>query len=961
MVKRMLPSSATSGRRSRARDTFGRLAFLIAALGPRVALGDDPPKADPPKDTAPSPGQGAVPRGGAGAITTQQPQQPQAPTPTSQASLPRPLNFVDPGYTDEARDAGIQGLVTLQVDVGVDGKVIAAVVVGPLDDGLDALAVAAVKKTDFAPARRADGTPFAGRILYRYTFSLKTAEPGPGGGGDEPGAAVKESEALLGVVLAAGGDATLAGARVKVKAVDGGAERVFTTTETGLFSFESLPPGKYQVTVELGGFDALTLEEEIVAGERTEVKYRLSTSAADGVIDVQVRGAKPPREVTKRTVTQREISRIPGTNGDALRSLQNLPGVARPPAILGLLIVRGSGPQDTQTFIDGTPVPLIYHFGGLSSVVPTEILEKIDFYPGNFSAQYGRVMGGIVDVGIRSPRDDGELHGLVQADLIDARFLVEKTFTIGKFPLKLMAAGRRSYIDAWLGPVLSSAGGGVTQAPVYYDYQLVAETNPTPNSSLRASFFGSDDALEFLLSDPSPGEPGISGRLGFHTGFQRAQIKYENQYSANDSLSTVVAYGHDQLDFGLGPLFFNLDVDTITGRLEYSHRFSDAVRFNTGFDIYRAFYSVGFRLPLGPAPGQPPNQPFSTQQFRSLTQEGDLVYPAAYIELEVTPMKSLKLIPGLRVDYYSLNDSVDISPRIAGRFDVVPGFPRTTIKGGAGLFTQPPQFNEITAPLGDPSLVSNRATQYSLGVEQELTKQVEVSVEGYYKQLDGLVRTGLGASSDLRSYANDGTGTVFGAETLLKYKPDDRFFGWLAYTLSRSTRVDGPGAEERLANFDQTHILTVLGSYKLGWGLEFGARFRLVSGSLTTPTVCNSSSNQQRISLQPGTAGSPPSISYVPVCDPNRINALLHAPSGAYTQIPFGTTASERLPMFHQLDLRLDKRWQFKSWALSGYLDVQNVYNNANTEGLQYNYNFTARQNVGGLPILPSLGLRGEM
>src|SRR4029079_14742435 len=199
------------------------------------------------------------------------------------------------------------------------------------------------------------------------------------------------------------------------------------------------------------------------------------------------------------------------------RSIQNLPGVARPPAILGLLIVRGSGPADTQTFIDGTPVPLIYHFGGLSSVVPTETLDKIDFYPGNFSTQYGRVMGGIVDVGLRSPNDDGKFHGLAQADLVDARLLVEQTFQVGKSPIMLLAAGRRSYIDAWLGPVLSAAGGGVTQAPVYYAYQFLAEAKPSPSSSVRLAFFGSDDALSLLLADPSPGEPAISGQVGFHT------------------------------------------------------------------------------------------------------------------------------------------------------------------------------------------------------------------------------------------------------------------------------------------------------------------------------------------------------------------------------------------------------------------------------------------------------------
>ncbi|MEZ4307694.1 MAG: TonB family protein [Polyangiaceae bacterium] len=937
--------------RSRPTNLALALSLIALTLAPAPALADDPPPDNP---------SGAVPRGGSGAAPQAPPPPQGTPAPAGQVTLPRPLNYVDPGYTEEAQEAGIQGVVTLQIDVSAEGKVLNAVVVGPLDPGLDALAVAAVKKTDFSPARRADGTVFAARIFYKYTFALKIEVKQPDGApGDTPAARVEEG--FSGTVLAAGGDATLAGAKIRVRPLAGGTGTEIVTGEKGSFSFTGLPPGKYEVTVELAGFEPLVVEEEVVKDERTEVKYRLSTKAESGVIDVQVRGAKPPREVTKRTVTAREISRIPGTNGDALRSIQNLPGVARPPAILGLLIVRGSAPQDSQTFIDGTPVPLIYHFGGLSSVVPTEVLDKIDFYPGNFSTQYGRVMGGIVDVGLRSPKDDGKLHGLAQIDLIDARLLVEKTFKIGKYPLKLLAAGRRSYFDAWLGPVLSAAGGGVTQAPVYYDYQLIAETNPTPNSSLRASFFGSDDALSLLLADPAPGEPAISGNAGLHTAFQRVQLRYENQYSQDDSLNTVVAYGHDELGFSVGPLFFNLDVDTITGRLEYSHRFSDSIRLNTGFDIYRGFYTVAFRLPQGPVPGQPPNQPFSTQQTRSFAQDGEAFYPSTYVEAELTPVKGMKLIPGIRLDYYSINDSVDVSPRFAGRYDVHQGFPRTTIKGGVGLFTQPPSFQEITPPLGDPSLVSNRAIHYALGAEQQLTKQVEVSVEGFYKQLDGLVRQGAGVTTDLRTFENKGTGYVVGAETLLKYNPDDRFFGWLAYTLSRSARVNNPGDAEQLASFDQTHILTVLGSYKLGWGFEFGARFRLVSGNLTTPTVCNSANNQYRLSVSPPTAGSPPQYSYVPVCDPSRVNALLHAPSGSYTQIPFGAAASERLPLFHQLDLRLDKRWQFKSWQFSMYLDVQNVYNNANSEGIQYNFNYTARQFVSGLPILPSIGLRGEM
>ena len=172
---------------------------------------------------------------------------------------------------------------------------------------------------------------------------------------------------------------------------------------------------------------------------------------------------------------------------------------------------------------------------------------------------------------------------------------------------------------------------------------------------------------------------------------------------------------------------------------------------------------------------------------------------------------------------------------------------------------------------------------------------------------------------------------------------------------------EGQGAQEGQTDVDHKHNLVVLGSYKLGGGWKFGAGFRLSSGNLVTPTVCNPEQKTVRPVLTTPTDGSAPQITYQPACDPNRINSIYHAPSGAYTQIPFGGVASERLPMFHALDLRLDKRWQMKSWQFSAYLDVQNVYSNQNVEGLQYNFNYTSRQYVTGIPILPSIGLRGEM
>ncbi|WP_437592669.1 TonB-dependent receptor domain-containing protein [Sorangium sp. So ce1000] len=921
--------------RARGRRRLGAAALvsLLAALSPSRARAQQQGQEGQTAPRAPE-GSTAVPRGQDGAIVT-----PPASTaaPAGQATPPRALNYTPPEYPPEAEKQGREASVTLQLDIDRDGRVKHAVVVESAGHGFDESALAAAQKLEFEPARRADGTPAPARILYRYSFTLKTAAPPPAA--SEP---AKPAESLRGAVLASGGDVPLAGATVSVArtasagAAPAAAPRELTTDEGGAFAFADLPPGRYQVTIAAPGFEPLSVEEALAPGEQLEVKYRLLPQG-DG-LEVMVRGTRPPREVTKRTIEQREINRIPGTNGDALRSLQNLPGVARPPAIAGLLIVRGSGPQDTQTFVDGTQVPLIYHFGGLSSVVPTEMLDRIDFYPGNFSAKYGRVQGGIVDVALRSPKEDGRLHGLAQMDLIDARVLLE-----GPVPFlantRFMVAGRRSYIGESFGPVLEAAGAGVTQAPVYYDYQVLLETEPTPSARVRLTFFGSDDALELLLSDPAPNEPALSGNVGLHTAFQRLQLRYDHELTDKDRLDGVLALARDDADFGIGPIYFQLDLKTLSGRLEYTRRVSKGMVLNAGLDVFAGLYAVNLRAPGPSRPGEPPNQPFSTRTLQEVSRDGDFFYPAAYAELELAPTARVKIVPGLRLDYQNLNQQMTVSPRVNGRFDVVPGFPRTTVKGGLGVFHQPPQFQEVIPPLGNPGLKSTRALHYAVGVEQELTRHIEASAEGFYKQLDELV-VGVNRPGSVQlDYQNVGSGRVIGGEFLLKYKPDDRFFGWAAYTLSRSTRVPEPGEPERLVPFDQTHILTVLGSYRLGDGWEFGARFRLVSGNLVTPNVCNV--NEQS-------------------CDPYRTNALFYAPTGTYTPIPFSGPNSERLPAFHQLDLRLDKTWRFKSWRLSAYLDVQNVYNNANSEAIQYNYNYTARQYVTGLPVLPSLGMRGE-
>ena len=841
-----------------------------------------------------------------------------APARAQDVTLPEPLTEASPRYPEEALAAGLEADVILFLTIDVDGRVTAAEIVEGAGHGFDEAALAEAPRLRFSPARDAEDQPFASRIRYQMRFRIEERE------------VVVQTSTLRGRVRLAEIDAPLAGASVRIEPSEGEAIAV-TSGVDGTFEVE-LAPGSYHVTISAPGHQTLTLREDLAPGTVTEVSYPLAVDVA-GAIDVVAAAERPPREVTRRTLEQREIARIPGTGGDARKSIQSLPGVARTQFFNGALIVRGSAPFDSQTFIDGIYVPLIYHFGGLSSVVPTELLERIDFYPGNFSARYGRALGGIVEARLRSPRSDG-YHGFAQLDLIDARLMVE-----GPVPLvegwSFIAAARRSHLDAWLGPVLEEAGAGVTQAPVYYDYQLMAEHE----SGVRLAFFGSDDALEILVREPSPGEPALSGNIGLRTSFQRFEASHRLSRGKH-RFDALTSLGHEQIRVAFGPLFIDLEGYSLFSRIEHSYFASDAFKLHAGVDVLASHVTVSQQLPAASRPGEVDNQPFSTRNVLAASQQIPVVQPAGYLELEVKPFERWRIVPGVRLDYTRAVDRFELSPRINSRVDVVQGFPRTTLKGGIGVFTQPPQPQQSTPPIGTRGIGNERAIHHGLGVEQEITEQIEISVEGFYKQLDDIVTAAPSGSGVASRFTNDGSGRAYGAEILARYKPDEHFFGWLAYTLSRTERQTHPGAEVVLVPWDQTHILTVLGSYRFGDGWELGARFRFVSGNLEDPNVCN-----------PAQAA----------CDENRVNALFHAASGAYTPIRFGGDNSERLPPFHQLDVRLDKAFVFDPVTLRLYLDVQNVYNHTSPEGISYDYRFSARQYVAGLPILPSLGIRGEL
>lgn len=637
-------------------------------------------------------------------------------------------------------------------------------------------------------------------------------------------------------------------------------------------------------------------------------------------ITLDVQGDRPQRETTVHAVVLKETQRIAGTNGDPLRAIENLPGVARPPGLQAQLVVRGSAPGDTGVFIDGIDVPFAYHFGGVSSVVPAEALTKLDFRPGNFGAEYGRYMGGIVELSLRSPRRD-RLGGLVQLDNFDGRFVVEGPLSPRT---RFMLSARRSWVDAWIGKVDDS----ITAAPVYYDGQAILEHDLTARTTVRLIFLAADDRMKLMFAAPSASDPAEGGGLEFNTRFTRLALRIDSQLSEQVELRQSLWWGSDSFAFRGGAELQDIHAHTLGARGELRAKLGHWATAAIGVDASFQLYDVRLRVPPYP-PNDEVDSPAFARPLRTFDERVWMIRPALYALLELTPSEGVRIIPSVRADYVHDTAQLVVDPRISMLADVHSGFPRTTLKGAVGFYSQPPLGVESVEPFGTKGLESNRSVHVSTGLEQELAPGLVLSLEGFYKHLTNLVvaRTaedddGVGARFD-----NRGSGRAYGAETLLRYRSDDgRYFGWLAYTLSRSERRDAPGEPYHLFQWDQTHILTALGNVELGRGYSLGARFRYVTGSPYTPYV----------------------------------GAVLDLDAGAYAPVG-GRSYSERLPSFQQLDLRFDKSWQLGPTKLIAYFELRNSYNRKNAEQLAYNFDYSETKPVRGLPILPIIGLRGEL
>lgn len=840
----------------------------------------------------------------AGAETRDEPEAPPRP--------PELLQFVQADYPPEALEEGLEAEVLLRIVLDEVGDVVDVEVVEGAGRGFDEAAVAAVRQFRFQPAS-VGGQDVGARILYRYRFEL-TPEPEP----EEASTAT-----VTGVVTDLDG-APVLGAQVLMTPVDGegtlGEPLIATTDGSGRFEVE-VTPMLHETQVEASGFVTFRGAEPVVLDGSQELTFRLEREGA--TYETVIRARRPGEQLTTRTISRREVNRVPGASGDPIRVIQNMPGMNRTPVGLGLLLVRGSPPGDTNVMLESIDVPLLYHFGGLNSVINPRLIESIDFMPGNYPVRYGNAHGGIIEVRLRELQR-GEYvgwHGEASIDIFDVQLQLEGPITD---ELAFAVAARRSYIDAIAGFLSDQFEAfELTTSPVYWDWQAILQWTPSSRHFLRVIGYGSDDRLRLVTQRPPDQGQVVLGAISNRIGFNGAILEYRYRPEASWSFDLTAGAGQFVNRTRVADIA-EAEIETIPVdvRPELTIRAGDWGRFLFGARLRLENQSARITIPDFTS-----GSSFPESQTRPFEQ-GTAFNPTFYAEAQLSPVEDLRITTGLHLDIDGPRRRAVLEPRFWLRYQLLEG---TAIEGGVGMFHQEPGFFQSDPFFGNPNIGQERSVHYGIGIQQQIWGPLNLTINGFYKQLDRLgVQSDRVAEVDgelvpLR-FEDTGEGRVYGMEALLRLEPTERFFGWVSYTLMRSERRDSPRDDWELFTFDQTHILTVVAGVSLPRGWEIGLRFQLSSGRPYTPFV----------------------------------GSVYQADIDDYVGIS-GESNSERAPLFHQLDLRVDKTWTIRNAVrIALYLDLQNVYFSRNVEAYFYSFDYSQRYAITGLPILPNIGINVE-
>lgn len=689
------------------------------------------------------------------------------------------------------------------------------------------------------------------------------------------------------------------------------------SNENGYYAITGIPAGSYVLVVSYIGYethrDTLSLSAEaylrrdvelaptVLIGEETVVE-------ADRNRDERL--AQPGFVALQAAVLQ-ELPAVGET--DLLRSLQLLPGIQASSDISSGLYIRGGGPDQTQILLDQIPLYNPSHAFGFFSIFNPEAIKDMRLHKSAYPASYGGNLGAVLDVTNRDGNRN-DLRGSGGISLISMRTMIEGPLASGSF----MVSGRRTYLE----PILAYIRTRVEDIPGYYFYDVNAKINQNLSYSdnlVLSGYFGRDDlnleTSEDNLFNVRWGNSAVSGKW---THLFSPTVFGNFIVSGSDYASRLTA----NFD-GTEVLFRNSIRDiSVKGDLDYVADGEHALKGGFRGTLYR------FRF----------NRSFNQDDQLDLRLRPYVISLYAQDQWQALPSTSMRL--GLRANYYSERDRIDLEPRVSFSHRLSGGL---RLKAGGGRYHQYLQLittegfsgGDFWVPL-DGSVSPGQAWHFVIGASWDPAPSYRLSLESYYQRLSNLVvvdnsrAVGSGETRSEDVFITGGRGFATGVEAFVE-RVSGGLTGWVGYTLGW-TRRRFPELNQGAwypPKYDRRHDLVVSANYRAGrW--TFGCNVIFATGQAFTPA---SARYELRETARTGT----------------REDYFL----------PTGRNTARLLP-YHRLDLSVKQDFRLFGRDLEWYLQVFNAYNHRNEWFIQYDTEddrAATAEVVKMLPIVPTIGL----
>jgi outer membrane receptor for ferrienterochelin and colicin len=756
----------------------------------------------------------------------------------------------------------------------------------------------------------------------------------------------------------------------------------------------ALAPGPWSVSIAAEGYRSATVQVTVRPETMTELDVRLVREAAfHEEVEVVAAETTESSPATMPVAPERVVD-VAGGGENVFRVLQTLPGVAGTDEFSGRLSVRGGGPDQNLTIMDGVEIHNPYRLFGLASAFNPETVERFELTAGAFSARYGDRLSSLLVVENRDGTTERAISGSAAASLTDSNLILEGPIAGGRG--SWLVTGRRTYYD------LVAERFTDNDLPSFGDLQGRTVFHLGGGRKLTLSSIVSREATDSSFNfEEEFAEGAIYSRsrndllsatfyspLG-HRGWWRtiaATYKSSDSFDFGGSFRDEERRSNAADDSGFGQAEIAVTWEGIVRddsvRQEIGTTLAERHVVDGGVELHRLDTQVGFTI--AGSRNQTEGDGSSLQGGASLPDEFESSHIdsrlGAWIQDDWRVGSRLSLLAGLRLDHTTINDRTDVSPRLAATWHLTP---RTRLRAALGLHTQSPGYEKLMQSdyfmdfSGDGvlALANERARHALVSIERDLPAGWLARAEGFYKRFDRLIvgRLEMPGETEARVAhydfpaelawsiptspqvttfpTNDGRGTGWGFDVYVSRRatsPDARLTGWASYTFSRAFRESF--GRTYPFDYDRRHALSLVASFRATRRLELATTVRVASGFPYTPAL------GLRVSA---------------IQDPNDAERLIPEadPAGnlVYTidRGNLDNLNSARLPFYARVDARATYTPKWGRDHLRLYLDFINVLARDNAgvilSKLEHDPSSDRPRIVdtpdGAMPFLPSFGI----